>query len=237
MELIAAFGWILALAACAGAATLWTQLQAANAQLNAQAQQLQVQQRASQQAIEEREATLTRVRRQAEDDRRFAAESVIAALMPALDDFDRALDTLADGPLAQGVRLIHATLSQALARHGLERYDAQGQPFDPALHEAIDTATAPGVAPGIVLKEHGRGYRLNGRVIRPAKVIVSAEGPAAAAAPPPDLAAAAADAEPTIELLWEAPRAAGEMSLDELVLAAQTRHGADGSALTWPPEE
>lgn len=232
MELIAAIGWILALAACAGAAILWTQLQGAQAQLQAQAQQLQIQQRASQQAIEEREATLTRVRRQAEDDRRFAAESVIAALMPALDDFDRALDTLADGPLAQGVRLIHATLSQALARHGLERYDAQGQPFDPVLHEAIDTAAAPGVAPGVVLKEHGRGYRLNGRVIRPAKVVVSTESPAAT---PPD--AAAADAEPTIELLWEAPRAAGEMTLDELVLAAQARHGADGSALTWPPEE
>jgi molecular chaperone GrpE len=233
MELIAAIGWILALAACVGAATLWTQLEAARAQQNAQAQQLQVQQRASQQAIEEREATLTRVRRQAEDDRRFAAEQVIAALMPALDDFDRALDTLESGPLAQGVRLIHATLSQALARHGLERYDAQGQPFDPVLHEAIDTAAAPGVAPGVVLKEHGRGYRLNGRVIRPAKVVVSTEAPAAAT--PPD--AAAADAEPTIELLWEAPRAAGEMTLDELVLAAQARHGADGSALTWPPEE
>lgn len=233
MELIAAIGWILALAACAGGAHLWTQLQAAQAQLQVQAQQLQTQQRASQQAIEEREATLTRVRRQAEDDRRFAAESVIAALMPALDDFDRALDTLADGPLAQGVRLIHATLSQALARHGLERYDAQGQPFDPALHEAIDTAAAPGVTPGIVLKEHGRGYRLNGRVIRPAKVVVSTEAPAAA----PPTPEAAADAEPTIELLWDAPRPAGEMTLDELVLAAQTRHGADGSALTWPPEE
>jgi hypothetical protein len=83
-----------------------------------------------------------------------------------------------------------------------------------------------------VLKEHGRGYRLNGRVIRPAKVVVSTESPAAT---PPD--AAAADAEPTIELLWEAPRATGEMTLDELVLAAQARHGADGSALTWPPEE
>ena len=56
----------------------------------------------------------------------------------------------------------------------------------------------------------------------------------AAAPPTPE---AAADAEPTIELLWDAPRPAGEMTLDELVLAAQTRHGADGSALTWPPEE
>lgn len=234
MELIAAVGWILALAACAGAASLWSQLQTAQAQLQQQAQQLQVQQRASQQAIEEREATLTRVRRQAEDDRRFAAESVIAALMPALDDFDRALETLSDGPLAQGVRLIHATLSQALARHGLERYDAQGQPFDPALHEAIDTAAEPGVAPGLVLKEHGRGYRLNGRVIRPAKVIVSAEAPRVAAPAQPT---ALLDAEPTIELLWEAPRAAGEPSLDELVLAAQSRGAADPSALTWPPEE
>ena len=233
MELIAAIGWILALAASAGAATLWTQLQAAQSQIQTQAQQLQTQQRASHLAIEEREATLTRVRRQAEDDRRFAAESVIAALMPALDDFDRALDTLADGPLAQGVRLIHATLSQALARHGLERYDAHGQPFDPALHEAIDTAAEPGVAPGIVLREHGRGYRLNGRVIRPAKVVVSTEAPEA---PTPN-AATLADAEPTVELLWEAPRATGEMTLDELVLAAQARHGADGSALTWPPDE
>lgn len=239
MEIIAAIGWILALAACAGAASFWSQLQAAQAQLQAQAQQLQVQQRASQQAIEERDATLTRVRRQAEDDRRFAAESVIAALMPALDDFDRALETLSEGPLAQGVRLIHATLSQALGRHGLERYDAQGQPFDPALHEAIDTAAAPGVPPGVVLKEHGRGYRLNGRVIRPAKVVVSIEAPAPPAAEPPalDPTTTAIDAEPTIELLWEAPRTAGELTLDELVLAAQARNADDSSAHTWPPDE
>ncbi len=76
--------------------------------------------------------------------------------------------------LARGVALVHSELEAGLARAGVESYDPAGEPFDPAVCEAISTAEADGtVASGIVLETLERGYRLDGQVIRPARVIVS----------------------------------------------------------------
>jgi molecular chaperone GrpE len=105
-------------------------------------------------------------------------------LLPALDNLDRALAEAdaaggeADGedPLLAGVRLVRAELSAALARARIECYSPVGEPFDPALHEAMATAEQPpdGHASGTVVEVYQPGYRIGSSIIRPARVVVAA---------------------------------------------------------------
>jgi molecular chaperone GrpE len=98
-------------------------------------------------------------------------------MLPALDNLDRALDAAAaDDPLLQGVRLVRAELSAALARSGVESYSPLGEEFDPTVHEAVATLPQPpgGAASGTVVEVYQQGYRLGSSVIRPARVVVAA---------------------------------------------------------------
>jgi molecular chaperone GrpE len=97
-------------------------------------------------------------------------------LLPALDNLDRALDAAdSEDPLLEGVRLVRAELSGGLARAGIESFSPAGQPFDPALHEAVATAPAPDGSPsGTVLEVYQPGYKLGTSIIRPARVVVAA---------------------------------------------------------------
>jgi molecular chaperone GrpE len=109
---------------------------------------------------------------------------VLKDLLPAVDGLDRALAAVPEGdPLADGVRLVRASLEQALAKHGLKGFSAMGQPFDPAHHEALLQVPSADQAAGTVVLEHARGWRLHDRLVRPAMVGV------AIAPPPPDGAA------------------------------------------------
>jgi molecular chaperone GrpE len=69
-------------------------------------------------------------------------------------------------------------VEEALARHGVEPRSAMGEPFDPALHEALATVASPEAAPGTVVAEHGRAWLHHGRLLRPAMVAVAAPAPA-----------------------------------------------------------
>ena len=105
-----------------------------------------------------------------------AEDALIVDLLPALDDFDRFLaSNEADrDSLMQGAQFIRDKLWDALAARGLKPIESVGNPFDPELHEALMQQEEDGVEPGVVLQEHQRGYRLGDRVIRHAKVVVSA---------------------------------------------------------------
>jgi molecular chaperone GrpE len=93
--------------------------------------------------------------------------------LPVLDNLERALESAdEDGALADGVRLVHSELVNVLARNGVQPIEAEGQQFDPTVHEAM--STAPGEESGAVLRVVEKGYRLNDTVIRPARVVVSA---------------------------------------------------------------
>ncbi len=96
-------------------------------------------------------------------------------LVPSIDNLERALAVAEDGSeVARGVALVHDELQATLARAGVESYDPAGEPFDPALHEAISTQPADGeLGAGTVVETLERGYRLAGRVLRPARVVVS----------------------------------------------------------------
>ncbi len=96
-------------------------------------------------------------------------------LLPALDNLDRALEAAEAGdPLLEGVRLVRAELTAALARVGIESFAPGGEQFDPEQHEAIAQQPFDGVDSGKVAEVYQQGYRLNGTVIRPARVVVAA---------------------------------------------------------------
>jgi molecular chaperone GrpE len=96
-------------------------------------------------------------------------------LLPALDNLDRALEAAAEeDPLLEGVRLVRSELAAALGRVGIESFSPAGEAFDPAQHEAIVQQPVEGAEHGTVTEVYQPGYRLNGTIIRPARVVVAA---------------------------------------------------------------
>jgi molecular chaperone GrpE len=114
-----------------------------------------------------------------EDARKTEGKDVIVALLPVLDDFERALrsmDTVTDViPVKEGVALIQHKLKNILTQKGLKEMQSIGTTFDPDLHEAITSIPAPtDDMKGKVVDEMEKGYELNDKVVRFAKVIVGA---------------------------------------------------------------
>jgi molecular chaperone GrpE len=111
-----------------------------------------------------------------------AKSGLVRELLPVVDNLERALDVVAAGErdesrpddhLADGVRLVHSELVSVLARNGVEAFDPRGERFDPELHEALSVRAEDGAEQGTVLDVVEKGYRLNGAVLRPARVVVS----------------------------------------------------------------
>jgi molecular chaperone GrpE len=122
-----------------------------------------------------------RAAKEREEAQKFGSERLLKDLIPVLDNLERALAAAPEGdPLAKGVRLVLRGFEETLGRHGIKAFSALGQPFDPRLHEAVMQVAAGAQPPGTVVMEHGRGYLLNDRLVRPAMVGVAVtQGPAA----------------------------------------------------------
>lgn len=105
---------------------------------------------------------------------KFSQETIIRDLIVVLDSFDLALAALEnEGKAEKGIYLIRAQLEDILKQNGLERVVISvGQPFDPSLQEAIATIDSDKPS-GIVVEEVERGYLLNGKLVRPARVKVA----------------------------------------------------------------
>ncbi len=107
----------------------------------------------------------------------YGASDALKAMLPILDDFERALKMeCAEAEYVRGVQLIYNRMSDALAKLGLEAIQAEGQPFDPNLHYAIDRIEDPNIETDTVVAEHQRGYLFKGRLLRPAMVRVAVKG-------------------------------------------------------------
>ena len=119
-----------------------------------------------------------RLQRDLAQERRYAEGPLAADLLPALDNLDRATAAAQQagetGPLVQGVAMVQAQVLDVLRRHGVTPIDAQGQPFDPNRHQAVMQQPSEGVPPGTVLQVLEPGYMIHERVLRPARVVVSA---------------------------------------------------------------
>jgi molecular chaperone GrpE len=111
-------------------------------------------------------------------DERVAREKAafISSLLPVIDNLQRAVEAAESGgskeSLLDGLRGTIAGFENVLTQAGAEVIDAAGQPFDPELHEAVDTAEVEPEREGTVTAQYGRGYRLGGQLLRPARVQV-----------------------------------------------------------------
>lgn len=110
----------------------------------------------------------------------FGNERLLLALLPVLDNLERALaQAAASGStdaLVEGVRMTYGLFLAELKKFGVEQMQAAGRPFDPAIHEAIAQLPAPHVEDGTVLDEACKGYTLNNRLLRAAQVTVARGG-------------------------------------------------------------
>jgi len=124
-----------------------------------------------------------RTTRERDDWQRLAQEALLKEILPALDNFDRALAAPpargGDPAFRTGVELIHRDFLAALERLGVRPFVAVGQPFDPTRHEAVSRVERVDVDDQTVVAEPLRGYLFQDRVLRPAQVVVAVH-PAAA---------------------------------------------------------
>jgi len=127
-------------------------------------------------------AELQNIRRRAEQDvekaHKFALEKFAGDLLAVADSLERGLelsnpDDEAVKPMREGVELTFKLLLDTLARHQLVQLDSQGEPFNPEHHQAMAMEESTHAEPGSVLKVFQKGYLLNGRLLRPAMVVVS----------------------------------------------------------------
>jgi len=118
-----------------------------------------------------------RVPKQIADSVGYQKERVIRSLLPTLDNFEHTVASVHSAEdvnvLVEGIRIIYDQMLDILKSHEVEQINAVGESFDPALHEAMMQKSVPGQEENIVLEEFQKGYKLNGRVIRPSKVIVN----------------------------------------------------------------
>jgi molecular chaperone GrpE len=116
----------------------------------------------------------TRLARDVHGPRKFANERLLSELLPVLDSLDAGLkSSTGDSPLHAGLELTQKQLLKVAADNGLEVVDPEGAAFNPDHHQAISQSDAPGVAPGTVTNVFQKGYLLNGRLLRPALVVVA----------------------------------------------------------------
>ena len=131
--------------------------------------------------LDERTRDLQRVqaeyansRKRAERDRLAAGDLAVgralAELLPVLDDIDRARS---HGEVEGGFKLVADGLESTLTKLGLERFGAAGDPFDPTVHEALTHALSPEVTEPVCAEVYQPGYRVGGRILRPARVAVA----------------------------------------------------------------
>ena len=123
-----------------------------------------------------------RIDRERKDWAVFANEKLLKDLLPALDNFELGLanGVKANAPeaLIEGLRLVQKQMEGALEKSGVTPIDAEGQPFDPNLHEAITHMPSADVPEGTVLAQTRRGYKMGDKLLRAAQVVVSS-GPVA----------------------------------------------------------
>lgn len=125
----------------------------------------------------ESENARKRAARDVEQARRFALERFVTDLVPVRDSLEMGLAAVAGeqdaGAVKTGVEMTLKQLDQVLEAHGVEIVDPLGARFDPERHEAMSVAQEAGADPGTVIAVVQKGVVLNGRLIRPARVIVA----------------------------------------------------------------
>lgn len=122
-----------------------------------------------------------RVEREKENLHKFGNEKVLSDLLDVVDNFERTIDMLRPDTdqkvknLVIGLDMVNKLMLDKLSRHGLTAVEAIGKDFDPNFHEAMAQEYSEGKKPNEVIKEFQKGYILNGRLLRAAKVVVASD--------------------------------------------------------------
>ena len=128
------------------------------------------------------QAEMQNVRRRAQRDiesaHKYALEKFASELLSVVDNLERAIEAIdaedeAQKAVAEGLELTLKTFIEVLGKYNLEAVDPEGQPFDADLHQAVSTVPNNDVEPNTVINVFQKGYTLNGRLVRPAMVVVS----------------------------------------------------------------
>ncbi len=119
-----------------------------------------------------------RVERDIENAHKYALDKFSADLLPVVDNLERALSAISvddesQKAVAEGIELTLKSFVDVLTRFKIEPVDPAGQPFDANLHQAVSMVPNPDLEPNTVMDVFQKGYTLNGRLIRPAMVVVS----------------------------------------------------------------
>jgi molecular chaperone GrpE len=129
-------------------------------------------------AAAETENVRKRASRDVEHARKYALEGFGTEMLAVKDSLElglEAVESADDDSIAEGSKATLKLISAALERFGIEEIDPMGEPFDPERHEAINMQPSADAEPGSVLSVVQKGYSLNGRLLRPAMVVVAAE--------------------------------------------------------------
>lgn len=127
-------------------------------------------------ALAELDNVRRRMEREVANAHKYGMEKLISALLPVVDSLEQALqlaDKNTDPAMHEGLELTMKLFIDVLQKFDVEQIEPIGAVFDPQQHEAMSIQDAPGVAPNSVVAVFQKGYKLNDRVIRPARVIVS----------------------------------------------------------------
>ena len=128
------------------------------------------------------QAEMQNVRRRAQRDiesaHKYALEKFASELLSVVDNLERAIEAIdaedeAQKAVAEGLELTLKTFIEVLGKYNVEAVDPEGQPFDAELHQAVSTVPNNDVEPNTVINVFQKGYTLNGRLVRPAMVVVS----------------------------------------------------------------
>jgi molecular chaperone GrpE len=140
-------------------------------------------------AVADHENYKKRVKRDTDDAVTRKAQSLLTSFLPTVDNLDRALEIAEPvvsrvpqevassmDQVVKGLRMVRDEFLAGLKKHGIEPVAAVGVPFDPAIHDALQQIDSPDHAPGVVIREFEKGYKLGDRLLRPARVIIAGAG-------------------------------------------------------------
>lgn len=139
-------------------------------------------------AVADHENYKKRVKRDIDDAVSRKVQALVSSFLPTVDNLERALEIAepvaaqateqasAVEPVVKGLRMVRDEFLSGLKKQGIEPVPAVGVPFDPAIHDALQQIDSPDHAPGTVIREFEKGYKLGDRLLRPARVIVAGAG-------------------------------------------------------------
>lgn len=139
-------------------------------------------------AVADAENYKKRVKREMDEQAVRTVQALLPSFLPVMDNLERALEcapaaiegagdnTKDVQQLVAGIELVRRDFLAALARHEIEPIPAVGTPFDPSVHDALQQLDSPDFAPGVVIREFEKGYKMRDRLLRPARVIVAGPG-------------------------------------------------------------